>query len=87
MSNWTLYIIKCRDGSLYTGITTDLAKRLKRHNEGKAAKYTRGRRPVKLVHSELFDNVSLARKREIEIHSFPRKKKLKLTALAGRRAF
>ena len=78
MSEWTLYIIECRDGSLYTGITTDLKKRLKRHNEGKATKYTRARKPVKLVYSEEMSSESLARKREAEIKNMSRTNKLKL---------
>ena len=78
MKQWTLYIIKCRDASLYTGITTDLGKRLKRHNEGRATKYTRGRSPVRLVYSESLDNESLARKREMEIKKMPRAAKLRM---------
>jgi len=73
-----LYIIKCRDGSLYTGITTDLAKRLKCHNEGKASKYTRARKPVKIVHKEFFDNESAARKREIKVKGLSRAEKIEL---------
>jgi len=49
---WKLYILRCRDGSLYTGITTDLEKRVATHNSGKGAKYTRGRCPLELVYSE-----------------------------------
>lgn len=74
-----LYIIKCHDDSLYTGITTDLDKRLRLHNEGKASKYTRTRLPVKVVHKEVFSNESLARKREIEIKGLTRADKFKLT--------
>lgn len=78
MKEWILYIIECRDGSLYTGITTDLARRLKCHDEGRATKYTRARRPVKLVHREDFDNESSARKREAEIKGLSRAGKLEL---------
>jgi putative endonuclease len=78
MSIWTLYILQCNDGSLYTGITTDLQKRLKRHNQGCAAKYTRPRRPVKLVYSEVLGTESLARKREAEIKKLSRQSKLEL---------
>ena len=75
---WIAYILKCSDGSLYTGITTDLKKRLKCHNNGKASKYTRSRRPVKVVYSESFVNESSARKREAEIKQFSRQSKLEL---------
>ena len=78
MKRWVLYIIECSDGSLYTGITTDLNKRIKSHNEGKASKYTRVRTPIKLEHIELFDSESQARKREAAIKNFPRQEKLKL---------
>lgn len=78
MKQWTLYIVECADGSLYTGITTSLAKRIKRHNEGKAAKYTRVKKPVKLVYSEGCDSESSARRREIEIKNLSRANKLKL---------
>lgn len=78
MGNWSLYIVCCRDGSLYTGITTDLEKRLKRHNEGRAAKYTRARKPVKLVYTEACDGESQAKKREAEIKKMSRLEKLKL---------
>jgi putative endonuclease len=78
MAKWILYIVKCRDGSLYTGITTDLAKRLKRHNEGKASKYTRSKKPVKLVYEENFADETSARRREIAIKKLSRQDKLKL---------
>ncbi|MDP3804858.1 MAG: GIY-YIG nuclease family protein [Candidatus Omnitrophota bacterium] len=78
MTNWTLYILRCKDGSLYTGITTDIDKRLKRHNEGRASKYTRAKKPVKLVYAEIFDNESSARKREAEIKKLSHENKLKL---------
>jgi putative endonuclease len=75
---WILYILRCKDGSLYTGITTDLKKRLKRHNEGKASRYTRVKNPVKLVYKEENHTESQARKREIEIKKLSRQNKLKL---------
>ena len=78
MSNWTLYILKCNDSSLYTGITIDLNRRLKRHNEGRASKYTRVKRPVKVVYTEIFDSESAARKREIQIKALSRTNKLQL---------
>lgn len=78
MSSWILYIIECHDGSLYAGITTNLVRRLKCHNEGKATRYTRIRRPVKLVYREDFDNESSARKREAKVKSLSRTEKLEL---------
>ena len=78
MSEWILYIIECRDGSLYTGITVDLEKRLKRHNEGRASKYTRARKPVVLRYKEVLNNESLARKREAEIKKLSRHSKLRM---------
>ena len=50
--NWYLYILRCGDGTLYTGITTDVEKRLEQHRTGKGAKYTRGRQPLELVYRE-----------------------------------
>ncbi|MCE5201466.1 MAG: GIY-YIG nuclease family protein [Synergistaceae bacterium] len=73
-----VYIIKCSDGSLYTGWTTDVAKRIAAHNNGTGAKYTRGRRPVMLVHSESFASKEAALSREIAIKNLKRDKKLKL---------
>ncbi len=81
MNKWVLYIIECKDGSLYTGITTNLEKRIKQHNEGRTTKYTRGRKPVKLVYNKFFNSESSARKKEIEIKNLSRKDKLKLIAV------
>lgn len=75
--NYT-YILRCSDGSLYTGWTNDMEKRLKAHNDGKGAKYTKGRRPVELVHVEKFDTKEEAMKREYEIKHMTRAKKEKL---------
>ena len=83
MKKWILYIIECRDGSLYTGITVDLNKRMKSHNEGKASKYTRIRKPVKIAHQEIFNDESSARRREIEIKKLSRQDKLKLIKLSA----
>ena len=76
--SWKLYILRCRDGSLYTGITTDVEKRLAAHNAGKGAKYTRGRRPLELVYYEDCGNHSAALKRELEIKALTREEKMKL---------
>lgn len=75
--NYT-YILKCRDGSLYTGWTTDLERRLKEHNSGKGAKYTKSRRPVVLAYYETFDTKEEAMKREYAIKHLKRKDKLML---------
>jgi len=73
-----IYVVECSDGSLYTGYTTDVERRLEEHNAGQGAKYTRGRLPVKLRHQESFKNRSLAQKREYEIKQLPRSKKEEL---------
>lgn len=76
---WYVYILKCSDQTLYTGITTDLERRVLEHNTSeKWAKYTRGRRPVELVYSEIADSKSEASKREIEIKKMSKNKKLML---------
>lgn len=72
------YIVKCRDGSLYTGWTTDLDKRVACHNAGKGAKYTRARRPVELIYFEEFKTKEEAMRRECEIKRLSRKKKEEL---------
>jgi putative endonuclease len=73
-----VYILKCSDGSLYTGWTNDLEKRLAAHNAGTASKYTRPRRPVKLVYSETVESKSDALKREAAIKKLTREQKVKL---------
>ena len=75
---WYLYILRCKDNSLYTGITTDVEKRLEAHRTGKGAKYTRGRGPLELVYREECGDHSEALKREAEIKALPREEKLKL---------
>lgn len=72
------YIVRCKDGSLYTGWTTDLKRRIAVHNEGKGAKYTKGRRPVKLVYSEEFETKEEAMRREYAIKHMSRPEKIKL---------
>ncbi|MCG2633846.1 MAG: GIY-YIG nuclease family protein [Gammaproteobacteria bacterium] len=64
MSSWFVYIIECGDGTLYTGITTDLVRRVGQHNAGRGARYTRGRLPVKLAYSEPVESRSEAQQRE-----------------------
>lgn len=73
------YIVKCKDDSLYTGITTDLDRRIKEHNSNNSkTKYTKTRQPVKLVYKEEHSNRSNATKREIEIKNLNKTDKLKL---------
>ena len=77
MKNVT-YILKCNDNSLYTGWTNDITHRLKMHNEGKGAKYTRGRGPVELVYLEEFETKQEAMSREAKSKRLTRKEKLLL---------
>jgi predicted GIY-YIG superfamily endonuclease len=64
---WLLYILRCRDGSLYTGITTDLRRRVAQHAAGRAARYTRGRGPFTVVHVEELGDRGVALRRELEV--------------------
>ncbi|PKK82289.1 MAG: hypothetical protein CVT49_14550 [candidate division Zixibacteria bacterium HGW-Zixibacteria-1] len=75
---WYLYILKCNDGSLYTGVTINIPNRIEKHNAGKGAKYTRSHRPVELVYYEEYETESEARKRERELKGLRRKKKEQL---------
>ncbi|MEM5770653.1 MAG: GIY-YIG nuclease family protein [Bacillota bacterium] len=77
MSAYT-YIVECADGSLYTGWTTELEKRLQAHNRGAGAKYTSGRTPVRLVYFEKHPDESAARRRECAIKKLSRRQKLAL---------
>ena len=76
--NWILYILKCGDGTLYTGITDDLDRRLAVHRTGKGAKYTRGRGPLEVVYREECESHSQALRREMQIKSLTKAQKLKL---------
>ncbi len=67
-----VYILRCDDGTLYTGWTSDLSLRIKKHNNGTAAKYTRGRQPLKLVYFEVFPDKIMAQKREYAIKQLSR---------------
>lgn len=73
-----VYILLCSDGTLYTGYTNNLDKRIKAHNKGKGAKYTKNKRPVKLLYHEEFDDKSSAMKREYNIKQLRRKQKQEL---------
>jgi len=75
---WHIYIIKCKDETLYTGITNDLERRIKAHNSGNGCRFTKYRAPVELVHTEKVRSKSLALKREVAIKRLPRSKKLAL---------
>ncbi len=73
-----VYILKCADGTLYTGWTTDLERRLRAHNSGQGARYTRGRRPLRLAYREEQSDRSAAQRREAAIRRLSRADKLKL---------
>ncbi len=83
MNDWFVYMVRCADDSLYTGITRDVERRMEEHNGdgGLGAKYTKARRPVVLFYQEKYESRSAATKRECEIKRFSRKEKL---ILAGR---
>lgn len=78
---WFVYILKCADDTLYTGITTDCQRREQQHNAKKGAKYTRVRTPVVLLYKEIAENRSEATKREIAIKKLSREQKLSLIKL------
>lgn len=77
---WFVYILECRDGSLYTGVTNDIARRLQQHNDGNGARYTRSRRPVRLRYHEQCDSRSTALLRECALRLLSRKEKDALLA-------
>lgn len=81
---WFVYLLRCRDGSLYTGCTDNVERRLAAHQAGKGAKYTRSRLPVELVYRETAADRSAALRREAAVKRLPRREKLKL--LEGREA-
>jgi putative endonuclease len=78
MSRWYVYMLRCKNRSLYTGITTNLKARVAKHNAGKGARYTRAFGPVKLVYSQTMLTGTAARKREAEIKSWTRARKERL---------
>jgi predicted GIY-YIG superfamily endonuclease len=82
---WCVYLLRCGDGTLYTGITNDLPRRLAAHARGRGARYTRGRGPLALVHSEPARTRSAALRREHELKRLRRGKKLALLDSARRR--
>ncbi len=80
MKGWIVYILRCRDGTLYTGIAVDIRRRIEAHRRGAAAKYTRGRRPVALVYQERQPDRSTAQKREAALRRLGRAGKSALIA-------
>ena len=81
MRTHVVYVLECADGSLYTGYTTDLERRIDEHNDGTGAKYTCGRTPVSVVHSEHYGTKSAAMSREYEIKQLSRGQKERLVGL------
>jgi len=82
--SWFIYIVRCSDNTLYTGVAKDLKQRIQKHNTGKeGAKYTRARRPVKLVYQETAPNRSQAQQREYAIKQLSATQKRQLIAQAG----
>jgi putative endonuclease len=78
MAAWFVYVVRCNDGTLYTGIARDVDARIGKHNQGKGARYTRGRGPVALVHKERKRSHGAALRREAAIKALPRDRKLEL---------
>ena len=85
MAEFYTYVLRCADGTLYTGWTTDLPRRVRAHNDGRGAKYTAGRRPVQIAYAEAHESRSAAQRRESEIKRLPRMQKLALIAGSARR--
>ncbi len=79
---WFLYILRCADGTFYTGITNNLERRFKTHNEGKGARYTRTRRPVELIYQEKLKSRTCALVRECAVKALPRKAKEALISVS-----
>jgi putative endonuclease len=75
---WYVYILECGDGTLYTGITDDVQRRLATHRSGKGAKYTRGRLPLELRYQEICESYSHALRRECQIKKLSRKEKIEM---------
>jgi predicted GIY-YIG superfamily endonuclease len=81
---WLVYLLRCADGTLYTGITNNLERRLEKHNAGTASRYTRSRLPVELVYQEVQATRSLALKRELAIKALSRRAKQSLIGSASK---
>lgn len=82
--SWFVYILRCADSSLYTGITKDVTRRCQQHNDGTASRYTRCRRPTKLIYQEAHPNQSSALKREAAIKAMTRQEKTALLRLRSK---
>jgi len=80
--SWFVYIVRCRDGTLYTGITNNLAERLAEHNRGRGCRYTAGRHPVELIYRESRPDRGSALRREAAVKKMSRERKLALTGLS-----
>ncbi len=83
-SKYYFYILKCKDRTLYCGVTKDKEKRLQQHNAGLGSKYVRAHGGGKIVYSEIYKTLSDALRREVEVKKWPRKKKLKLSKKSAR---
>lgn len=83
MPTWSVYMLRCGDGSLYTGITVDVGKRVALHNDGKGAKYTRARLPVALVWSAEMQTATDARKAEVDVKRLSKKEKEELIQMSS----
>ena len=81
---WFVYILRCSDGSLYTGITTDVSRRCRQHNGGSASRYTRSRRPTQLAYQDAQPDRGAALRREAAIKALPRQQKEALIRQARR---
>ena len=84
-AEWFLYVLRCRDGTWYTGITNDLRQRMEKHAKGTASKYTRSRLPVKMVHHEPCTSRSDALKKERKLKSLSREEKIRYVGNYGKR--
>ncbi len=80
---WKLYMLRCADGSLYTGITVDVKRRFAAHSSGKGAKYTRGRGPLELVYEEVCESHSAALQRELQIKALNKEEKETMIKAGG----
>ena len=78
MDKWYVYMVECGDGTIYTGITKDLARRVKQHTTGKGAKYTRGRGPIRLAYQETVQSYSEALRREYAVKQLTHRQKQEL---------
>ncbi|MBI5778652.1 MAG: GIY-YIG nuclease family protein [Planctomycetes bacterium] len=81
---WYVYCLRCKDNSIYTGITNDLKQRINRHNQGKGSKYTASRRPVKFVYQEKHPDKSSALKRESYLKGLDKNQKEEMVAAKGK---